>query len=514
MRRGTAPQNKSERANGAVQILEFEMSELPKIQFYDTLTASKQVLETLEPGKVAMYVCGLTTYDYAHIGHARTFISFDMIRRYLIHRGYTVRLVRNHTDCDDKIIRRANEVGEDPLELAERFVDAFDADMGALNLIPPDVSPRVTQEIPAVIEMVEQLIGKGHAYDVDGDVFFEVGSFEGYGKLSKKVLEDLRAGERVEVDERKRNPADFALWKSVKPGEPNWDSPWGQGRPGWHIECSAMSTKYLGNSFDIHGGGRDLVFPHHENEIAQSEGATGERFSRYWMHAGPLTVGGEKMGKSLGNFWTIRDALAVYHPDVIRFFNLTALYRKSISYTAETLEEARSRVVYFFKTLRLLDEYIALSPPVEEGSKIQHGDFLNAYWAGVHEGMDNDFCTPRFLALMTEMAKLANENVPKKKKAIKDPVLLRTLVRIRADLEKSAEILGLFSEEPSIALTKIRDLRATQLGIDSSAVEDLIKGRAEARANKDWARADEIRDELAALQVVLMDSATGTTWEL
>ena len=490
------------------------MSELPQLLLYDTLTASKQPLKTIEPGKVRMYVCGLTVYDFAHIGHARTFIAFDMIRRYLTHRGFDVRFVRNHTDVDDRIIARANEVGEDPLELAERFVQAFDQDMERLNCLPPDVAPRVTREIPVIIEMIETLIDKGHAYSVEGDVFFEVSTFSEYGKLSRIVLDDLRAGERIDVDDRKRSPADFALWKSTKPGEPKWDSPWGEGRPGWHIECSAMATKYLGNPLDIHGGGRDLVFPHHENEIAQAECALGSSFSHYWMHPGPLMTGEEKMSKSLGNFWTIRDSLDVYHPDVIRFFNLTALYRKSISYTKELLEEARSRVVYYFKTLRNLDFVVEMSGPVDAEGKSKEQDFIESFWDNVHRAMDDDFNTPRFLALMNEIAKLANDNLPKKQKPIKDHILLRTLTRLRDLLRQSGEILGLFSEPPEEALLAIRDLRCGQLGLDSSEIEELISARGQARAEKDWAKADQIRDQLDAMGVILMDSVTGTSWEL
>ena len=490
------------------------MSELPQIRLYDTMTAAKQRLETIEPGKVRMYVCGLTVYDFAHIGHARTFIAFDMIRRYLTHRGYDVRFVRNHTDVDDRIIARANEVGEDPLELAERFVKAFDQDMARLNCLPPDVAPRVTREIPVIIEMIETLIDKGHAYTINGDVFFEVSTFSSYGKLSRIVLDDLRAGERIDVDDRKRSPADFALWKSAKPGEPKWDSPWGEGRPGWHIECSAMATKHLGVPLDIHGGGRDLVFPHHENEIAQSEAANQSLFSRFWMHPGPLMTGEEKMSKSLGNFWTIRDALDVYHPDVIRFFNLTALYRKSISYTKDLLEEARSRVVYYYKTLRNLESFVEISEPVDADGKIKDQAFIDSYWENVYGAMDDDFNTPRVLALMSELAKLANDNLPKKQKPIKDHILLRTLTRLLDLLRGSGETLGLFSQSPEEALLAIRDLRCGQMGLDAGQIEQLIVARGQARAEKDWVKADDIRDQLDAMDVILMDSASGTSWEL
>ncbi len=486
---------------------------LPQIVIYDTLTAAKKPLAPLEPGRVSMYVCGLTVYDYSHIGHARTFILFDVIRRYITHRGYEVRFVRNHTDVDDRIIRRANEVDEDPLRLAERFINALDEDLGRLRLLEPDVSPRVTEEIPAIIEMVEQLIAKGHAYEVDGDVFFEVGTFSEYGKLSKKVLDDLRAGERVDVDDRKRHPGDFALWKSMKPGEPHWDSPWGQGRPGWHIECSAMSSKYLGATFDIHGGGRDLVFPHHENEIAQSECASGATFANHWMHAGPLKVDGEKMGKSLGNFWTVRDALKVYHPDVIRYFMLTSHYRKSINYSEEAIKEARAKMIYFLKTGLRLEKLIQLSDDPGDAEP-RNEAVLARFWDDVHAAMDDDFNTSKVLAAMHELAKLANDLMPAKDKAIKDPALLQTLKVACDQLRDVTKMLGLILKSPEETLLAIRDLRVAQQGLDPDEIEGLIADRVAARDAKDWGLADEIRDKLQEKGIVLMDGAAGTTWEI
>jgi cysteinyl-tRNA synthetase len=484
------------------------------LHVFDTLTGEKRPFEPLEPGRVKMYVCGLTVYDYAHIGHARTFIAFDVIRRYLAHKGYAVTYARNHTDVDDKIIRRANELGEDPGALAARFAQAFDDDMAALNLLPPDLAPRVTQEIPAVLAMVERLISRGHAYVVDGDVYFHVSTFPDYGKLSKRKLEDLRAGERIEVDERKRDPADFALWKSAKPGEPAWDSPWGPGRPGWHIECSAMSTRYLGETFDLHGGGRDLVFPHHENEIAQSEACTGQPFARYWLHAGPLQVEGEKMGKSLGNFWLIRDALALHHPDVLRFFMLTGHYRKPVNYTLEALEEARSRVVYFYKTLRAVERFFPLSPTVPSEGRVREERLLDGFWDEVHAALDDDFNTPRVLAAMGELAKAANDLLPKKLKPIHDPILLRTLDRLHHDLTNAGKVLGLFEQAAEVALTRIRDLRVHEKGLDGADLERLVAARSQARADKDWARADALRDQLLELGVAIMDGAEGTAWEM
>ncbi|MCA9562191.1 MAG: cysteine--tRNA ligase [Myxococcales bacterium] len=491
------------------------MSEgLPTIEIYDTFSASKGPLKPLNPGTVQMYVCGMTVYDYCHIGHARTFMIFDMVRRYLAHRGYNVKYVRNHTDVDDKIIARANEIGEDPVALAARFIEAFDQDMAALGCIKPDLTPKVTEEIDSIVEMIQELIEKGHAYDVGGEVLYEVSSFEPYGKLSKRVLEDLRAGERVEVDERKRNPGDFVLWKAAKPGEPAWESPWGRGRPGWHIECSAMATKYLAPTFDIHGGGRDLVFPHHENEIAQSEGATGCKFANHWMHVGPLTVDGEKMGKSLGNFWTLRDALEKYHPQVLRYFNMTAHYRKSVGYSIEILDEARARVVYFYKTIDRLERLIAMSPEIDLNARLQFGDDVKALVADAMEAMDDDFNTPKLLAQAAELGKLANELMPKKDKAIADPSLLRSLDNVRAALLEVFGSIGLFTGDPQTCLTEIRDLVVRQRGLDANEIEQLISDRAEARTQKDWSKADELRDKLDSLGVVLMDSAEGTRWEI
>lgn len=490
------------------------VEELPTVRIFNSESGEKEALEPLEPGVVKMYVCGLTVYDYSHIGHARTFIAFDIVRRYLAYRGYDVQFVRNHTDVDDKIIARANEIGEHPIALAERFIGALDDDLEKLGLLPPTLAPRVTEEIPTIVAMVERLVENGHAYVVGSNVFFDVASFPRYGTLSKKVLEDLRAGERVEVDETKKHPADFAVWKGAKPGEPQWESPWGPGRPGWHIECSAMSTRYLGDTIDIHGGGRDLIFPHHENEIAQSEAATGKPFVRLWMHGGPLNIGGEKMSKSLGNFCTVREALTIIHPEVIRFFNLTALYRKPISYTEDRLEEARNRVVYFYKTLHRIDQLLALSEKAKPDVKLREISVLKSFWDNVHEAMDNDFNTPRFLAILTEVAKTANELLPKKTKPIKDPILVRTLAKIRRTIVKSSALLGLFQQQPDRALREIRDLRLRQKKLDEKQIDALMAEREKARGERNWARADQLRDSLSDMGVVLMDSADGTEWEL
>jgi cysteinyl-tRNA synthetase len=357
------------------------------LELYDTLTASKRPLETVEPGRVGMYVCGLTVYDYAHVGHARTYTIFDVLRRYLAHRGYQVRFVRNHTDVDDKIIKRAAELGEDPLALADRFIGEFDRDLQALGVLPPDVAPRVTREIPSIIDMIQRLVDRGHAYAVNGSVFFEVSTFSEYGKLSRKKVEDLRAGERVEVDPDKRQPGDFALWKAAKPGEPKWPSPWGEGRPGWHIECSAMSTHYLGETFDIHGGGRDLVFPHHENEIAQSEGATGKPFVSFWVHAGTLTIEGEKMSKSLGNLVFVSDLLKQTDPRAIRLALMHHHYRAGFEWHDTDLDDGTA----------LLHRLLAAAERPD-------GADPRPYAARVRAAIDHDLDAPRALEALDDLA--------------------------------------------------------------------------------------------------------------
>lgn len=481
---------------------------LPKITLFDTLSGSRKALETLEPGKVRMYCCGVTTYDYPHIGHGRTFISFDIVVRYLRYRGYDVKYVRNHTDIDDKIIQRANAVGEDPFVLSKRFVDAFDEDMSALGCVAVDVAPKVTEHIPHIIDLTQKLIDREHAYPVDGDVYYDVTSFEGYGKLSGRTLDDMRAGERVAVDERKHHPGDFALWKAAKPGEPFWQSPWGPGRPGWHIECSAMSCTYLGETFDIHGGGADLQFPHHENEIAQSEGAHGKQFSNHWMHVAMLNVDGEKMSKSLGNFWTIRDVLQKHHSEAIRFFMMSAHYRKQVNYSHINLEIARERVQYFYGTreqIALLNEKTPLPAPDAQA--------LQAWLDRVHQAMDDDFNTPQLSAVLNDAAREANELLNTKKIASKPDVLAK-IAAIEELFLRQATFTGVGGLDPTATLNQIRDLLALAWEIDHAWVEERIAARIQAREAKDWAQADVIRDELVQKHIVLMDSGTETQWRI
>lgn len=482
---------------------------LPSISVYDTMAGERRALQTIEPGHVRMYTCGVTTYDFPHIGHGRTFVSFDIVVRYLRYRGYKVTYVRNHTDIDDKIIQRAAERGEDPLALSKRFVDAFDDDMASLLCLPVDVAPKVTEHIPEIVALTQRLIDRGHAYHVDGDVYYEVSTFDDYGKLSKRKLDDMRAGERIAIDPRKRHPADFALWKSTKPGEPAWDSPWGPGRPGWHIECSAMSSTYLGESFDIHGGGADLQFPHHENEIAQSEGAHNCTFAHYWMHVAMLNVDGEKMSKSLGNFWTIRDVLQAHHPEAIRLFMMSAHYRKQVNYSQVNLELAREALQYFYGAL----EQIELLQGRLESVPEANAEALQAWLDRVHKAMDDDFNTPQLVAILHDATREANELLATKKLQ-KNQEALGKLAAIRAFFEHQARFTGVGGANPTATLNELRDLLAKAYDIQHADVDALIQAREEARTQKDWARADELRDQLAEKHIVLMDTAEGTNWRI
>ena len=473
---------------------------------YDSLSGAKRPMPLLHPGRVGLYVCGVTVYDYAHIGHARVYVFFDLVVRYLRSRGYDVTYVRNHTDIDDKIIARAAEVGEEPLALAARFIDALQEDLASLAVGPPSVEPRVSTHIGEIVGMVERLIARGHAYPVDGDVYFEVATFEEYGKLSGQRLEEMRAGERVAVDERKRHPSDFALWKAAKPGEQSWDSPWGPGRPGWHIECSAMSATHLGPSFDVHGGGKDLTFPHHENEIAQSECAHGQTYVGTWMHVGLVQVDGEKMSKSLGNFWTIRDVLARWHPESLRLFLLSAHYRKPVSYSAHNLDLAQERVSYAYRTLAALR---GLWRDVERPAPA-HGA-LRARREAWEAGLDDDFNTPVALALLSDSLRRANELLATKKLS-RRPDVLAELAALDVFLHEIAAVLGVLGGEPESALEALRLSSAARRGVEPAWVEEQVAARRAARDARDWAEADAIRQRLAAHGVDVMDTPEGTTW--
>src|SRR5512139_1418100 len=450
------------------------------VEIHNTLSRRKQPLEPLEPGHVRMYVCGVTTYDRTHIGHGRTFVAFDVMQRWLRAVGYRVTYVRNITDIDDKIIQRAAENGETPSELTARFIRLMHEDFDALGMEAPDHEPRATQFIPQMLDLIGLLEDRGLAYQAkDGDVNYSVRSFPGYGKLSGRALDELRAGERVAIDTSKRDPLDFVLWKRAKPGEPQWASRWGQGRPGWHIECSAMASELLGRHFDIHGGGPDLVFPHHENEIAQSEGAFDGPFAEVWMHCGALRVGDEKMSKSLGNFWTIRDALAKYDGEVLRFFLVRSHYRSQVSFGEEHVGEARAGLTRLYTALRD-------APPAAGGV-----DWSEPHAQRFGEAMDDDFNTAEAVGVLFELASEVNRT--------KSSELARQLKALGG-------LLGLLQREPQ------EFLRGGEGEDDTVRIEALIAERAAAKKARNFAEADRIRAELAAQGIVLEDSASGTTW--
>jgi cysteinyl-tRNA synthetase len=459
------------------------------LKIHNTLSRQKEEFKPIEPGKVRLYVCGMTVYDYCHLGHARMMVAFDMVTRYLRHAGYAVTYVRNITDIDDKIIKRAGENGEPIATLTTRFIDAMHEDERALGVLPPDIEPRATASIEHIIAMIETLIARGHAYvGGNGDVFYAVGTFANYGQLSGKNIEELRAGERVDVDEAKRDPLDFVLWKMAKPGEPSWPSPWGEGRPGWHIECSAMSTCCLGHHFDIHGGGMDLQFPHHENEIAQSEGATGEKFVNLWMHNGFVRVNEEKMSKSLGNFFTVREILARYRPESVRFFILNSHYRSPLNYCDENLDEAHAALTRLYTALR------GLEAPAAAGTEAGAD-----YVARFDEAMQDDFNTPQGIAVLFDLAREVN------RQKTADEAAAQALGAVLKDL---GGILGILQEDPESFLRGGSD----DGGLSAEAIEDLIQKRLEARKAKNWAESDRIRNELKEQGVILEDLAQGTSW--
>jgi cysteinyl-tRNA synthetase len=462
------------------------------MKIYNTLTREKETFETLEADKVRMYVCGPTVYDSAHVGHAMSTIVFDVIRRYLEYKGYQVLHVMNYTDVDDKVIRRANELGVDPVGLAERYIEEYDQLLEILNILPPAVKPRVSQEIDGIIGFVQGLVEKGYAYEVDGDIYFSVSKDEDYGKLSRRQLDDMRAGFRLEVDERKKSPADFALWKAAKEGEPSWESPWGLGRPGWHIECSAMALRHLGEQIDIHGGGNDLIFPHHENEIAQTESLTGKPFARYWVHNGMLQIRGEDMSKSVGNMVTVNQFLSGHDADVLRFMILNANYRAPLVYTEEVVKQAErglERLKGAFRHAVPADEF---DPDAQQAlvRKIQitREDFESA--------MDDDFNTSVALAALFELVRSINT-------ARDTGMDVNTLTKAQDILRELAGVLGLQLQEKRVVPIEAENF-----------IQLLIEVREELRSEKHFALADRIRDRLLELGIALEDGKTGTTWKL
>ena len=458
------------------------------LKIHNSLTGEKEAFVPMEPGRVRMYVCGMTIYDYCHLGHARVMVVFDVVVRYLRSRGFDVTYVRNITDIDDKIIKRAAENGESITELTSRFTRIMHEDSAALGILPPDLEPRATDSMPKIIDMIGQLMDKGYAYQGDnGDVYYDVSRFDNYGRLSGKRIEDLRAGERVVVDESKDDPMDFVLWKAAKPDEPSWPSPWGDGRPGWHIECSAMSTSCLGSHFDIHGGGMDLKFPHHENEIAQSEAATGEPFVNVWMHNGFVKVDEEKMSKSLGNFFTVRDILQRYRAEDVRYFILASHYRSPLNYSQENLEHGKAALTRLYTALRGIEPATCDSEAAESWS------------TAFNAAMDDDFNTPEAIAVLFELAREIN------RQRDEDPGRASALVSCLLSLGGT---LGLLQSEPEAYLRDAGDSDA----ISETDIERLIENRLQARQARNWAEADHIRDELEAAGVVLEDGPGGTTW--
>jgi cysteinyl-tRNA synthetase len=477
------------------------------LRIYNTLNHAKEDFQPIEPSHVRMYVCGPTVYDHSHIGHARSVVVFDVVARYLQAKGFQVTYVRNFTDVDDKIINRANDLGMAPEALAEKFILEFHRDMDALNVRRPTKEPRATQYIGQMVGFIEKLTQKGMAYAVDGDVFFAVDHFQAYGKLSGRNLEEMEAGARVQVDTRKRNPHDFALWKSAKPGEPAWESPWGQGRPGWHIECSAMSSELLGETFDIHGGGKDLIFPHHENEIAQSEGASGKPFARFWMHNGFVNINHEKMSKSLGNFLMIKDVLKTHHPEAVRLFLLSNHYRSPIDFNTKVMDDANSGLDKIYTLLERLENEAGSHAP--ESRSNGQSEFMSRFF----QAMDDDFNTAKGIGILFDMVRALNRSLDQADGKLSES-LRKDLARGRAELSEMGGVLGILSQSPAEYFASRKDMGLTRQELDPAAIDELVAQRTAARKNKDFAAADGIRDQLVEMGVILKDRPDGTVWKI
>jgi len=472
------------------------------LRIHNTMSRRKEDLVPAVPGEVRVYVCGVTVYDNSHVGHARSAIVFDVVRRYLRYKGFRVRFVKNYTDVDDRIIRRANGEGVSAREIAERYIAEYQTDMASLGVLPPDVEPRATEHIPQMIALIERLIGKGLAYAVDGDVYFEVQRFPAYGRLSGKNLDELLAGARVEVDERKRDPRDFALWKAAKPGEPSWPSPWGAGRPGWHIECSAMAMEHLGDSIDLHGGGEDLIFPHHECEIAQSEGATGRTFARLWAHNAFVNLGAEKMSKSLGNTLSIKDMVRRHDPEAIRLYLLGTHYRHPLEFGDDRIGEA-ARALGRLRSLRQEAERVAARETPVPGSDDSLSADVAALRARFEAAMDDDFNTPQALGVLFDLTRVlyaARDQIGQ------GSVSAGAFLKGVEELVKLSGVLGLLEREPAEQSAVAPELK--------KQIEELIARRRAARGRRDYAEADRLRGELNALGVVIEDTAEGTKWKL
>jgi cysteinyl-tRNA synthetase len=494
------------------------------LRVFNTLGGKKEPFEPLEPGKVRMYVCGPTVYDACHIGHARSVVVFDVIARYLKAKGFDVTHVRNFTDVDDKIIAKANQLGIDSKTIAEKYIREFYEDMDALNVERATIEPKATEHINQIIQFVEKLIQKGFAYRINGDVYYSVEKFKKYGKLSGRRLEDMEAGARVEIDERKRNPFDFVLWKSAKPGEPAWESPWGKGRPGWHIECSVMSSEYLGETFDIHGGGKDLCFPHHENEIAQSESVSGKPFVKYWIHNGFVNINQEKMSKSLGNFMMIKDVLKTYHPEAVRLFLLSNHYRSPIDFTEKAMDEAFSGLDKIYALVERAEKKIG---PIQD-KEIESGDC----WQRFCEAMDDDFNSARGIGVIFETVRSINRFLDQhennlsgqiKQTKTMEQILLpfkedvqtkQSIPSALADILRTGSVLGILTEQPKVYFEKKRARVLEQKSIDPDVIDKIVKERDAARKAKDCKEADKIRKQLDDMNIILEDRSEGTIWKI
>ena len=487
-------------------------------KIFNTATRKKEVFKPLKEGAVGIYVCGITAYDVCHVGHARAAVVFDVVVRYLRTRGYQVTYVKNFTDIDDKIIDRANKEGVSITEISERYIKLHNEDMTALGVVTPTVTPKATEHMEEMIALIGVLEKKGYAYCVDGDVYFAINNYAQYGGLSGRNLEEMIAGARVDVNDKKKNPLDFALWKKSKEGEPFWESPWGKGRPGWHIECSAMSRRYLGETFDIHGGGEDLIFPHHENEIAQSQAATGKPLANYWMHNGFVKINSEKMSKSLGNIFPVREILKNYHPEILRLFMLQSHYRSPVDYSESSLAEARSSLIRCYTTLQLLKyaqgKLTADTTPVIKEFSVQEENYIGKFKDLADKfdaALDDDFNTAQALGHVFDLVRLTNnliadeKNMPTSNKA-------EILAAAKKIFDHFGAVLGIFQNDADQFFLSDKETELRKRGLNVEDIESLIKKRQAARETKDWARADAIRKELAGLHIVLKDSANNTTW--
>ncbi len=482
-----------------------------RMKIYSTLTGKKEEFTPVEPGRVKMYACGVTVYDHCHIGHARSAVVFDVMRRYLKFKGYAFTYVRNFTDIDDKIINRAKQEGISWKEVAEKYTASYYHDMDSLGVGRADVEPKATDHIAEIIAIVRGLVEKGYAYEAGGSIYFEVSRFADYGKLSKRDLDDMMAGARVEVDERKRNPMDFALWKASKEGEPSWDSPWGPGRPGWHIECSAMSLKHLGETFDIHGGGADLIFPHHENEIAQSEAFTGKPFVKYWVHNGFITVDKEKMSKSLGNFFTIQEIIGKFDAEVVRFFLLSTHYRSPIEFSDEQLREAETSIDRYYTTAIRIRDFLGADQAKETASVDEKplGEFLEKFRGRFGEAMDDDFNTALAIGIIFELIRTLNKYLDGKPSGQQAVRLVKNADEF---LREAGDVLNIFNRTPEEWYRALMAVK--RVGLTESDILGRIRQRQEAREGKDWAAADRIRKELEEQGIILEDKKNGTGWKV